>query len=124
VNFYHRQDAQFREIEYAAARQGEDELNRWVADTLGRHPGLAGFYTVDERPADMVPLVDRQQRTLAAAAPGTVTYACWATAGRARRRSGATRWMSWASIHTRSSSRPGRTIWRWSASGPDWARMR
>lgn len=74
VNFYHRGDGQYREIDYPAAKQGEDELNRWVADTLGRHPGLAGFYTVDERPADMVPIVFRQQRALAAAAPGTVTY--------------------------------------------------
>ncbi len=74
VNFYHRGDGQYREIDYPAAKQGEDELNRWVADTLGRHPGLAGFYVADERPADMVPIVYRQQRALASAAPGTVTY--------------------------------------------------
>ena len=75
VNFYHRGDGQYREIDYPAAKQGEDELNRWVADTLGRHPGLAGFYTADERPADMVPIAFRQHRALASAAPGTVTYA-------------------------------------------------
>jgi hypothetical protein len=74
VNFYHRGDGQYRDIDYPAAKQGEDELNRWVADTLGRHPGLAGFYTVDERAADMVPIAFRQQRALAAAAPGTITY--------------------------------------------------
>jgi hypothetical protein len=74
VNFYHRGDGQYREIDYPAAKQGEDELNRWVADTLARHPGLAGFYIVDERAADMVPIVYQQQRALAAAAPGTVTY--------------------------------------------------
>jgi hypothetical protein len=74
VNFYHRADGQYREIDYPAAKQGEDELNRWVADTLARHPGLAGFYTVDERPADMMPIVFRQYRALASAAPGTITY--------------------------------------------------
>ncbi len=74
VNFYHRQDGQYREIEYPAARQGEDELNRWVARTLGAHPGLAGFYVMDEQSAEMVPTVFRQYRALAAAAPGSVTY--------------------------------------------------
>ena len=74
VNFYHRQDGQYREIEYPAARQGEDELNRWVAQTLGAHPGLAGFYVLDEQPAQMIPLVFRQYRALAAAAPGSVTF--------------------------------------------------
>lgn len=74
VNFYHRQDGQYRQIEYPAARQGEDELNRWVARTLGAHPGLAGFYVMDEQPAEMVPIVFRQYRALAAAAPGSVTY--------------------------------------------------
>jgi hypothetical protein len=75
VNFYHRDDAQYRQIDYPAAREGEAELNRWVARTLAAHRGLAGFYTADERPADMVPRVFAQQRVLAAAAPGTVTYA-------------------------------------------------
>jgi hypothetical protein len=74
VNFYRPQDALYRQLEYPAARQGEDELNRWVAETLGKHPGLAGFYTMDERPADQVPLVFRQYRHLAAGAPGSVTY--------------------------------------------------
>jgi hypothetical protein len=74
VNFYHRQDGQYRQIEYPAAQQGEDELNRWVARTLGAHPGLAGFYVMDEQPAEMVPIVFRQYRALAAAAPGSVTY--------------------------------------------------
>ena len=74
VNFYHQQDGQYREIEYPAARRGEDELNRWVARTLGAHPGLAGFYVMDEQPAAMVPAVFRQYRVLAAAAPGSVTY--------------------------------------------------
>jgi hypothetical protein len=74
VNFYHRQDGQYRQIEYPAARQGEDELNRWVAHTLGAHPGLAGFYVMDEQSAEKVPIVFRQYRVLAAAAPGSVTY--------------------------------------------------
>jgi hypothetical protein len=74
VNFYHQQNGQYREIEYPAARQGEDELNRWVARTLGAHPGLAGFYVMDEQSAEMVPIVFRQHRALAAAAPGSVTY--------------------------------------------------
>jgi len=74
VNFYHREDAQYRQIDYPAARLGEDELNQWVARTLGAHPGLAGFYVMDEQPAEMVPTVFRQYRALAAAAPGSVTY--------------------------------------------------
>jgi hypothetical protein len=74
VNFYHQSDGQYREIEYPAAKQGEDELNRWVARTLGAHPGLAGFYVMDEQPADKMPIVFRQYQALAAAAPGTVTY--------------------------------------------------
>ena len=75
VNFYHEGHAQYRTIGYPAARDGETALNRWVARTLGAHPGLAGFYTADERPAEMVPTVFRQHRTLADAAPGSVTYA-------------------------------------------------
>jgi hypothetical protein len=75
VNFYHRDDPQYGAIEYPAAREGEAALNRWVARILSAHPGLAGFYTADERPADMVPKVFAQHRALAAAAPGTVTYA-------------------------------------------------
>ena len=75
VNFYHRDDAQYRHIEYPAAREGEVALNRWVAHTLAGHRGLAGFYTADERPASVVPKVFAQQKVLAAAAPGTVTYA-------------------------------------------------
>lgn len=75
VNFYHREDPQYREIEYPAAREGEAALNRWVARTLAAHRGLAGFYTADERPAEVVPRVFAQHRVLAAAAPGTVTYA-------------------------------------------------
>ena len=74
VNFYHEDHPQYRTIEYPAARDGETALNRWVARTLGAHPGLAGFYTADERPAEMVPAVFRQHRTLAATAPGSVTY--------------------------------------------------
>jgi hypothetical protein len=74
VNFYHHRDAQYREIDYAAARLGEDELNQWVAQALGAHPGLAGFYVMDEQPAEVVPAVFRQYRALAAAAPGSVTY--------------------------------------------------
>ena len=75
VNFYYREDPQYKEIDYPAAREGEEALNRWVAKTLSAHPGLAGFYTADERPADIVPRVFTQYRALAAAAPGTVTYA-------------------------------------------------
>jgi hypothetical protein len=74
VNFYHPKNGQYREIEYAAAKQGEDALNTWVAQTLGAHPGLAGFYVMDEQPAEMVPTVFRQYRALAAAAPGSITY--------------------------------------------------
>ncbi|MGH7391858.1 MAG: hypothetical protein ACREM3_20740 [Candidatus Rokuibacteriota bacterium] len=75
VNFYYADDPQYPKIPYRAARQGEIALNRWVAGTLSAHRGLAGFYTADERPADMVPKVFRQHRALAEAAPGTVTYA-------------------------------------------------
>jgi hypothetical protein len=75
VNFYHRDNPQYRDIDYPAAREGEAALNRWVARTLAAHRGLAGFYTADERPADMVPKVFAQYRVLAEAAPGTVTYA-------------------------------------------------
>lgn len=74
VNFYRPSDGQYKSLPYSAAKKGEDELNRWVADTLGKHPGLAGFYTMDERPADQVPLIFRQYQQLAAAAPGSVTY--------------------------------------------------
>ena len=74
VNFYQPQDAQYNRLPYAAAKDGEDALNRWVAATLGKHPGLAGFYTMDERAADQVPVVFRQYRQLASAAPGSVTY--------------------------------------------------
>jgi hypothetical protein len=74
VNFYNKQDPLYKALDYPAAKQGEDAVNRWVAETLGRHPGLGGFYVMDERPADMVPTVFRQYRQLAAAAPGTVTY--------------------------------------------------
>jgi hypothetical protein len=75
VNFYHRDDGQYRQIDYPAAREGEEALNRWVAKTLSAHKGFAGFYTADERPADMMPKVFAQQKVLAASAPGTITYA-------------------------------------------------
>jgi len=75
VNFYYRDDALYAKLPYPAARKGEDELNRWVADQLNRHRGLAGFYTADERPADMIPRAFRQRQALAQAAPGTVAYA-------------------------------------------------
>jgi hypothetical protein len=75
VNFYFADDPQYAKIPYPAAKQGEEALNRWVARTLSAHRGLAGFYTADERPADAVPRVFRQHRTLREAAPGTVTYA-------------------------------------------------
>jgi peptidoglycan/LPS O-acetylase OafA/YrhL len=74
VNFYQPKDPLYKHLDYPAAKKGEDELNRWVAETLGKHRGLAGFYTMDERPADQVPIVFRQYKQLAAAAPGTVTY--------------------------------------------------
>jgi hypothetical protein len=74
VNFYHRADPQYREIDYPAAREGADALNTWVARTLGAHPGLAGFYVMDEQPAEKIPGVFRQYQRLAAAAPGSVTY--------------------------------------------------
>jgi O-antigen ligase len=74
VNFYYEDHAQYRTISYPAARDGAAALNRWVGKTLVRHRGLAGFYTMDERPAEMVPAVFAQQRELRRAAPGTVTY--------------------------------------------------
>jgi hypothetical protein len=74
VNFYYEDHPQYKTIPYPAARDGEDALNRWVAGTLAQHPGLAGFYTADERPADVVPKVFRQHRELRRAAPGTVDY--------------------------------------------------
>jgi len=75
VNFYYRDDPQYKNIDYPAARDGEEALNRWVGRTLSSHPGFAGFYTADERPAEMVPRAFTQRRVLAAAAPGTITYA-------------------------------------------------
>jgi hypothetical protein len=75
VNFYYRTDPQWKEIEYPAAKDGEEALNQWVAKTLGAHRALAGFYTADERSADAIPGVFAQRRALAEAAPGTVTYA-------------------------------------------------
>jgi O-antigen ligase len=74
VNFYHEDDPQYRKVPYPAARDGEDALNRWVGKRLASHRGLAGFYTMDERTAEMVPKVFRQHRELRRAAPGTVTY--------------------------------------------------
>jgi hypothetical protein len=75
VNFYYRDHPRYATVPYPAARDGDDALNRWIAATLVRHPGLAGFYTADEQRADMVPRVFRQQQALARGAPGTVTYA-------------------------------------------------
>ena len=49
-------------------------MNRWIAKTLAGHPGLAGFYTADERAAEMVPKVFRQHRELRRGAPGSVDY--------------------------------------------------
>lgn len=75
VNFYHPDHPQYRTIPYPAAREGGPALNRWVARTLGRHPALAGFYTADERPADMVARVFAQYGALREGHPGGVTYA-------------------------------------------------
>jgi hypothetical protein len=75
VNFYYEDHPQFAKLPYDARSDGEDALNRWVAKTLGKHPGLAGFYTADERTAEMVPKVFRQHRELRRAAPGTADYA-------------------------------------------------
>lgn len=74
VNFYHRDHPRYGSIPYPAARDGEEALNRWVAHQLGAHKGLAGFYTADEQPVEMMPKVFRQHRALSASAPGTVTY--------------------------------------------------
>jgi hypothetical protein len=91
-----------------------------VADTLGViRPGR--LLRVDERPADMVPIVFRQQRALAAAAPGTVTYGVLGDG-----------WESQAPLWRDALDVMGldpypivkpraRTIWRWSASGRAWA---
>ncbi len=75
VNFYHADDPQYRTIQYPAAKDGDDALNRWVAKTLSAHRGLVGFYTADERPAEVIPQVFRQHRALSEAAPGTLNYA-------------------------------------------------
>lgn len=75
VNFYHPAHPQYRTLPYPTAREGEDALNRWVGRTLSAHRGLAGFYTADERTAEMIPTVFAQHAALAQAAPGTVTYA-------------------------------------------------
>ena len=75
VNFYYEDDKQFRKIPYEAVNDGEDALNRWVGKTLSKHPGLAGFYTADERTAEMIPKVFRQHRELRRSAPGTADYA-------------------------------------------------
>ncbi|MGH7314359.1 MAG: hypothetical protein ACREJV_14375 [Candidatus Rokuibacteriota bacterium] len=74
VNFYHSDDPQYKTIPYAAAKRGDAAANRWVAKTLSDHRGLAGFYTADERPADLIPNVFRQHQALSEAAPGTLTY--------------------------------------------------
>ncbi len=74
VNFYHRDHGQYGSIPYPAAREGEEALNRWVAHQLAAHKGLAGFYTADEQPVEMMPKVFRQHRVLSASAPGSVTY--------------------------------------------------
>jgi hypothetical protein len=74
VNFYYRDDPQYAKLPYPVAAKGEAALNEWVGKTLGRHRGLAGFYTADERTAEMVPKVFSQHRQLSAAAPGTVDY--------------------------------------------------
>lgn len=75
VNFYTPNDELYRTIPYPAARHGPDALNRWIAATLARQRGLAGFYTADERPASQVPVVFRQRQELARGAPGTVAFA-------------------------------------------------
>lgn len=75
VNFYYEDHPQFAKLPYDARSDGEDALNRWVAKTLGKHPGLAGFYTADERTVEMVPKVFRQHRELRRSAPGTADYA-------------------------------------------------
>jgi hypothetical protein len=75
VNFYYEDHPAYQKIPYDARTEGEDALNRWVAKTLAKHPGLGGFYTADERAAEMVPKVFRQHRELRRAAPGTVDYA-------------------------------------------------
>jgi hypothetical protein len=74
VNFYHRDHRQYGSIQYPAAREGEEALNRWVADQLSQHKGLAGFYTADEQPVEMMPKVFRQHRVLSEAVPGSLTY--------------------------------------------------
>jgi hypothetical protein len=74
ANFYYADHPQYRTIPYPAAREGDDALNRWIAASLSGHPGLAGFYTADERPAEMVPKVFRQRQALSQGAPGTVTF--------------------------------------------------
>ena len=85
VNFYHRADGQYREIEYAAAKQGEDELNRWVAHTLGAHPGLAGFYVMDERPPRWCRRCSGSTARSPPPRPAASPTASSGTAGRTRR---------------------------------------
>jgi hypothetical protein len=75
VNFYHEDDPRYRSVPHAAARDGDAVLNRWIARTLAGHRGFAGFYTADERKADMIPKVFRQHRELRRGAPGAVDYA-------------------------------------------------
>jgi hypothetical protein len=75
VNFYEKDDPQYAKLPYAAAKDGEDALNRWVGKELSGHRALAGFYTADERTAERVPNVFKQHRELRAAAPGTIDFA-------------------------------------------------
>jgi hypothetical protein len=75
VNTHHPDDPEFHRIPHRAAAEGADALNRWVARALRPHRGLAGFYTADEQPADVVPRVFQQYGVLREAAPGAVTYA-------------------------------------------------
>lgn len=72
VNFYYADDPQYAKIPHAAAKQGEEALNRWIGRSLSSHRGFAGFYTADERPAEWVPRVFRQHQALAEGAPGGV----------------------------------------------------
>lgn len=58
----------------AASALGPARFTACMARALAGQPGLAGWYTADEAPADQVPRVFQQARLLQAHAPGGVTF--------------------------------------------------
>ncbi|HEY7509106.1 MAG TPA: hypothetical protein VIG50_02590 [Vicinamibacteria bacterium] len=70
VNFWYADDEQWPLLPpcggRSAAAAGEEAYTACRARELGDNPALAGWYTADERPAEVAPRVFRQYRTLRA----------------------------------------------------------